>query len=328
MSYIRNKWEELDELNEFKTETTGKLMLMPIKKYPRLFTKGVSGHGYGGDNGGMGNMDRLTLSSETVSKIGWGSSSRHYPGMGQSNDFNYGFTYGSLNTASTDVDGSPAETNKGFARFNMSNETETEVDFNIGEINKIVRCVFNEKPYSYLFRSEMKVRKHTFSNDASTEMNMFTVIADFHNGTFSDFYGDGYVTSSSEVNKDLYKINFANDTHSVCNSSSLQMDYDGGTVGYGTKTLVNTGGNGGAVENRAQHHYYFSNDVYASTGNLYLYIGGETQQSAGNYFNYNLGSYGVGTQTSYSEKTNQESGISVAIPNSTYPLSSGVNYIV
>ena len=334
MSYIRKKWEELDNLTNTLTNNLSDLKTVVYNKisakYPKMFTKGIGAHGYGGNHYGMGYMDRLNLSNDTISGIGWGSGARHYAAALQDNDFKYGYAFGSLNANDPDNDDCPANKVEGATKTIMATETQVEVTDNIntGTNNAQGRTIHNAYAHGYVFRQDNKIQKFNYSNETTSEADMWKLDYRCTLGGFAKHNGDyGYMGAGIDTG-DFWRVNFSNSTAAKAQGSNgYAKDYDGAPNGYGDTSIIQIGGNGSGYEQRRLGFFYFSTEKIVATPLATPKRGGEVVPMAGNGFDYNIGGYGVGGQNPYSEKVNQETAVAIQIQNSTYKMSSAANYI-
>jgi len=312
--------------SEANIKSAPEIVMLSQVSYPKTFSKGIACHGYGDTNNGMGNMDKLEISTETISKIGWGTSSRNYCGFAMKNDFTYGYAYGGYGNTSPDSDDAPAMTKENMSKTDMANETQEEVVFDCGTSAEQSNGLFNNSGHSYVFREGNSIKKHTHSDDSQSVTDLWDLNYQTTNLAFSNYYGAGYIVGGYDSNLHFYKMNFDSSTYSVLAGTSLSKQYDGAANGYGSKVVTQIKGNA----SKDLGFFHFTTEMQTIAGKSAIKKSGEVQPAGGNGYDYNIGGYesGGSGQNPYSEKCDQTTAVCSMLPDSSYSMSSAAQYIV
>ena len=280
-----------------------------VNKYPKVFTKGISAHGYPGT--GMHSAAVISLSTETIRNVGGLAASRMYGGCFCDPSMEVGYTFGGEVKDAT--------------KFNGASETSSNVTFGQSLTSAICATgsyTKNKKAMAMLNGQNWEV--DTSNETASSGISNISVIRGYVTvGAFADYYNENnYLPNDGSYPSGFIKRNANTGTYKSIGTGNMKAHDQGGTS-YINKVIVETGNN----SDRSRKFFFFTTETFVATTPS-INNTGETQYASCGGVNYSLGGYnaGSGGQHNRGEKTDVETGTCVNIGTTAYRMSSASHY--
>ena len=280
--------------------------------YPKVFSKGVSAHGYPGD--GQTSAAVISIATESIKSVTGLSGNRLYSGCITSGNFNAGYSFGGKKTGAT--------------KFDLSSETSIEITFGVslpggGSYRSIGLWTRNSNGLAF---QDGNLHKLNTINETGISgfPGLSTIGGNISCGGMSDYWKEISYFGNSPEGGTFRRITMKTETVRNIASNGGMQSHDQGGTSYTNKVIVEVGAN----DNRARSFFYFSTENFVGT-HASNNTTGETQYAPGNGTNYSLGGYdsGNGGQHNRSEKTNQDTGICINLGTTAYKMSSASHYI-
>jgi len=277
--------------------------------YPKVFSKGVSAHGYPGD--GQTSAAVISIATESIKNVTGLSGNRMYSGCFTARDFKAGYSFGEKADST---------------RFDLSTETSKEINFGVSMgSHRYASGVWTNNINAIAFITDQVWKANTSTEVAVSGFpGLSTIGGNITCGGMSDYWKETSYHGASDSGGTFRRITMKTETVRNIASNGGMTSHDQGGTSYTNKVIVEVGAN----DNKARSFFYFSTENYVGT-TASINMTGETQYAPGNGTNYSLGGYnsGDGGQHNRSEKTNQDTGICINLGTTAYKMSSASHYI-